>query len=196
MGNRSVLNPRILKGKYRMKSIPVVEPARPPLARVRRVIFDMIESRHTIENALDLCCGSGSLGLEAISRGAKHVTFVDNNRDNIYNLKQTLETWAIETNIIDSVANLCVVDARKIKLEKHFDTIFIDLPFFTECEADILQNLVNNTMISHGALVVVKTNRKTSLNIMEGFDLLKYKQEGKSALYLLQFTDNNLSEQS
>src|SRR5882672_6431727 len=73
---------RIIAGKYRgrnLKSPPSLE-VRPTSDRLRETLFNVIASRIEGIRFLDLCAGSGAVGIEALSRGAAHVTFVDRSR--------------------------------------------------------------------------------------------------------------------
>jgi 16S rRNA (guanine966-N2)-methyltransferase len=88
---------RIIAGKYRGRRLDTVDDlsVRPATDRVRQTIFDMLSSRVALEGAevLDLFAGSGSLGYEAVSRGARHVTFVESNHRALPFLQKTARSF-------------------------------------------------------------------------------------------------------
>ncbi|WP_187440035.1 RsmD family RNA methyltransferase [Candidatus Cytomitobacter primus] len=181
VGNHLVLNPRIIKGIYRMKQIPVIQPSRPPLARIRRIIFDTLEHRHKMVKVLDLCCGSGSLGLEALSRGASEVVFIDKDASVIQNLNQTIKRWHIPTDIVNPKARTYVCDATRVKITECFDTIFVDLPFLHKKENIILSNILSNNLANTDSIIVVKSIKNHHYN-HDGFEVIKQKDEGRSSV--------------
>ncbi len=212
--NHSVHDPRIIKGIYRMRSIPVIKPARPPLARIRKVIFDTLDNFHDINVVCDVCCGSGSLGLEALSRGASDVVFMDKSPRVIQNLNQVIKEWGIpfesdavtvkkinkyketETELKtetpkknDAYATTYVCDVTRIKLkDKIFDTIFLDLPFPLKQEETVLKNLIDNNLVDENSLIVVRTLPDDIYN-HEGFELIKEKKVGISKLAFFKITN-------
>ncbi|QEK37822.1 methyltransferase domain-containing protein [Candidatus Cytomitobacter indipagum] len=169
-----------------MKSMPVIHPARPPLARIRRVIFDTIESRQKINKVLDLCCGSGSLGLEALSRGANEVVFVDKDPSVIRNLNETVKKWDINSDILNIKARTYISNALKVNFpDEVFDTLFIDLPFPEQKENLVLENLLEKNLIDENSIISVRSYRKHQYE-HANFKVLKEKIEGKSHIMFLQ----------
>ncbi|HXG01311.1 MAG TPA: RsmD family RNA methyltransferase, partial [Bacteroidota bacterium] len=85
---------RVISGEYRGRILKSVNTllVRPATDRVKQTIFDVLSTRLDLEGAivLDLFAGSGSLGIEALSRGAAHATFVETNRDAARCIRQNL----------------------------------------------------------------------------------------------------------
>src|SRR6266849_5468173 len=109
---------RIIAGKYRgrkLKSPPSLK-TRPTSDRLRETLFNILAPRIEGARFLDLCAGSGAVGIEALSRGAAHVTFVDG------------ETEVVSREALDFLG-------RNVKHEAEpFDIIFFDPPYATDYE--------------------------------------------------------------
>lgn len=143
---------RIIAGKFRSRKITFFEEdgLRPTHNRIRETLFNWLQP--VIENSMccDVFAGSGALGFEALSRGAKHVTFIDISNNVINTLKQNANQLHIEN------ADFCVGDFLKensIKIDKKFDIVFCDPPFqknllIAACEKLECDHLLNeNAMI-------------------------------------------------
>lgn len=121
---------RITTGLYRGRVIRTVNDlsVRPATDRVRQTIFNMLANRMELEGArvLDLFAGSGSLGIEALSRGAKHVLFIERDEEPARLLGETLRTFGAEAS-----AEVLVLDAMSFLLTTTgvFDLVFADPPY-------------------------------------------------------------------
>src|ERR1700687_5411195 len=97
---------RIIAGKYRgrkLKSPPSLN-TRPTSDRLRETLFDVIAPRIEGVRFLDLCAGSGAVGIEALSRGATHVTFVDRSRKMCALIETTLKSLNVSGDEIEVVS--------------------------------------------------------------------------------------------
>ena len=92
---------RVVAGKYRGKNLasPKDDRVRPTTTRIKETLFNVLQGYSQDAVVLDLFAGSGALGIECISRGAKEVVFVDNNKDSIELVRKNLQTaisrWSI-----------------------------------------------------------------------------------------------------
>ncbi|MDR2540015.1 MAG: 16S rRNA (guanine(966)-N(2))-methyltransferase RsmD [Chlamydiales bacterium] len=134
---------RILGGDFRghlLKS-PKTPLTRPTLAVLRKAVFDILY--HKIEDALflDLFAGSGAMGIEALSRGASHVTFVDNNPIATCCLKENIQLLQLEKHC--SIFSCSYKQALKqlLKKEYQFDIAYIDPPYELSLNTTILQEI-------------------------------------------------------
>ncbi|MBQ3048033.1 MAG: 16S rRNA (guanine(966)-N(2))-methyltransferase RsmD [Clostridia bacterium] len=146
---------RIISGKYRGINIPSPkeEIVKPTLDRIKENIFNIIQFEVPSSCCLDLFCGSGALGLEALSRGANEVCFVDNNKQNINALKTFLQKLnATNYNIYNSD----YYEALKTfdNTNKKFDIIFLDPPFDTDLAIIALQKIFKFGLLSPNGVVV------------------------------------------
>lgn len=121
---------RIITGKFkgRTLTIPKTDKVRPTSDRTKEGIFSVIAARRYFDNLriLDLFAGSGNLGIEAISRGASHCTFVDDEPMHISHIQKTISSFGIEKSV-----QTLVMDTEDF-LEKNssrFDLIFADPPY-------------------------------------------------------------------
>src|SRR3989338_4174935 len=102
---------------------------RPTPDKVKGAIFNIIGEKIIGSSFLDLFAGSGAIGIEALSRGAKEVVFVDNNIKAINTIKENLSIF----NIQYSIFNIVKADAIELvkKTDRQFDFIFLDPPYKT-----------------------------------------------------------------
>lgn len=154
---------RIVAGLYggRRLFVPENNAIRPTTDKIRGAIFNMLESRGAVDgaNVLDAFCGSGALGLEALSRGAAGCTFIDKSRESLDLAKKN-------TTMLGATANFILKDFTKIGARNEstppFNLIFLDPPYN--------QNLVNAglKMIADGgwaaaeAYIVCETEKKSA----------------------------------
>jgi 16S rRNA (guanine966-N2)-methyltransferase len=119
---------RIISGEFKNRQLlsPKSTKVRPTQEKVREAIFSRIGDGIIDSTFLDLCSGSGAMGLEAISRGAKQAVFVENDREALKTLKQNIHTFSVETKAI-----LHPQDIIKLlpKLSSSYDYIFFDPPY-------------------------------------------------------------------
>lgn len=109
-------------------------------------------------NILDLCCGTGAIGFEALSRGAKSVTFIDNNREHLELVKKNAAILKL-----GSEAEVICADVKKLgQNQKTFDLIFLDPPYSEDC-APIVLNLLQKNWIAENTLLIVETNESSEM---------------------------------
>lgn len=137
---------------------------RPTTDRVRESLFAIL--RHDLPRArvLDLCAGSGSLGIEALSRGASHVTFVDAYGPCLDIVRQNLETVRAEWEAVrllraDVVRALETFEAS----DEAFDVVFVDPPYASHLAHQALQRLGMGELVSESGVVVVEHPHRTPL---------------------------------
>src|SRR5215471_7126879 len=124
---------RIISGKYRgrrLKSPPSLQ-TRPTSDRLRETLFDILAPRIAETRFLDLCAGSGAVGIEALSRGAAHATFVDQSRKMAGLIESNLTLLKIEDADFELVLSeaLEFLHRRAKNGTEPFDTIFFDPPY-------------------------------------------------------------------
>jgi len=153
---------RIIAGEWRGRRLrlPANTAARPTPDRVRETLFNWLSSTIDAAHCLDLYAGSGALGLEALSRGAAAVQFVESDPRLAASLEQHLHELGGKGQVARSTAEqfLATNQAR-------FDIVFLDPPFDTALEP-ILQQLA--AALRPGALVYVERDRKQGLPMPTG----------------------------
>ena len=164
---------RIIAGNFKGKKIfyPEDKKTRPLRDMVKESIFNLIENSNKYDlqinnsNILDLFSGSGSFGLECMSRGAKKVFFFENYpqtlkvlKRNIYELKLSEKCKIFETNC------LSFNEYEKINDEK-FDIIFIDPPYKEKNINFLIERLLNKEMLSNNGIVIIHRHKKDDVTI-------------------------------
>jgi 16S rRNA (guanine(966)-N(2))-methyltransferase RsmD len=163
---------RIIAGKYRgrnLKSPPSLE-VRPTSDRLRETLFNVIAPRIEGARFLDLCAGSGTVGIEALSRGAAHVTFVDRSRKMFALIDANLELCRIpkeERQIVQAEAGdflrQAVWQASHGKNEPWY-IVFFDPPYATDYLATLETFGADApSLLTENAVVVVEHHHKKEL---------------------------------
>lgn len=174
---------RIITGSAKGKKLITLEgeATRPTSDRIKGAMFSSIQFDIENRRVLDLFAGSGQLGLEALSRGAQSVTFVDLSRDAMDVVKKNATALGFATLCRFSVSDYRNY-MRKASGRESFDLVFIDPPYAMECCAEALSALVKYDMIIKGALVVMESGSEvfdTESDIMSRFEVVKSQNYGK-----------------
>jgi len=185
---------RITGGKFkgRVIKIPKRLKVRPTRAMVREAIFDMIGPKIVNATVLDLFSGSGLLGLEAKSRGAKQIFFVEQDKTTCKTLKDNIASL---TGAHDDPI-LCNTVYKAIKRLNHteikFDIVLMDPPY--EMDAVPILNILSTTGIVKTKGWIVVERGKHSLEVIpEGLEEIRKKTYGYSKVYILRLF--NLQEE-
>jgi len=150
--------PRIIAGEkkgLRLKS-PQGKNTRPTTDRIKETIFNILSPYIENSTVLDVFAGTGSLGIEALSRGGKSATFIENNKGCSDIIKSNLEFTGY--NNVSDVIYMSVAAAIKMLSQNNakFDMIFMDPPYCKNFIASTLQNLIINGIISSEGIVVIE----------------------------------------
>lgn len=179
---------RIIAGQYRgrnLKSPPSLE-VRPTSDRLRETLFNVIAPRIVGARFLDLCAGSGAVGIEGLSRGAAFVTLVDRSRKMCGLVEANLDLCGVpqdQTKVVQSEAMDFL--HRQLKQPTNpWDIVFFDPPYATDYNTT-LNTLGNNAagLLNEAGLVVVEHHHKNKLQ--DGFGQLlrtRVLKQGDSAL--------------
>lgn len=156
---------RIIAGKFKGRTIDMPKGIRPTPQKVREALFEILKNRLEGASFLELYCGSGAIGIEAFSRGAENVTFVDNDAKCIGILKKNLR----QLDIMDSsTLNIYNMDAIKAlgEIKKSclpFDIVFLDPPYYKDIAKNTLIALSDYDILTCNALVVAEVYKKDIL---------------------------------
>lgn len=172
---------RIITGTAKGKRIETLngESTRPTSERIKEAMFSSIQFDVENRRVLDLFAGSGQLGLEALSRGAESVSFVDSDRAAMDVVKKN----ATATGFFDK-CKYSVSDwrnyIRKSSDKLKFDLVFIDPPYAMECSYDALLRLVDANMLERGAIVVLESGtEEIDFGGAKDFEIIKSTHYGK-----------------
>lgn len=186
--------PAIISGKRRGAKLIVPEGlgVRPTLNRVREALFSMLFSElGTFEgcDVLDPFAGAGMLGLEAWSRGASHVDFVEQNRQHFTVLKKNIETLRAQ-NEVTALLGQTPKDWYRLNGRK-YDLVLCDPPYAEGLLPGTLEALVRTELLKPGAIVSIEMDAGIPSEIPEAFEILKDRKYGKCRICLVQCAINN-----
>jgi len=179
---------RIVAGNWRSRLLQVadVPGLRPTSERIRETLFNWLAARIHGARCLDLCAGTGALGLEALSRGAGELVFVE---------RSTVAFRTLQSNIaLLGAANAEVlnVDARHYlggSGAKPFDIVFLDPPFTADLYDELCRLLVRQGWLAIDARIYVEMDKdRPDLRLPDGWQVLKNKTAG-NVRYMLAATD-------
>lgn len=166
---------RIIGGKYRSRVLaefPGSE-VRPTADRVKESLFNILATNVYGARALDLFCGSGALGLECLSRGAKEVVFNDSAKESVALLEKNAKKLGVggEAKIyrLDYLACLSA-------LEGEFDLIFLDPPYRADYGLPALERIAKKGLLSEKGVAVYERDRPFGGTVggLEAYDERKY----------------------
>ena len=174
---------KIISGRYKGRIIQTIDDSstRPMMGIAREGIFNSLQFSFKDSDVLDLFAGSGSMGIEALSRGANYVTFIDNSKECIEKIKYNL----IDIDSNYSVLNLNVSNYL-VENKSQFNVIFYDPPFSYESEIvnkDISQ--LSNNLDEEGFIVIHRHSNSPSTVYPKDVELYKEKKYGQSKVLIL-----------
>jgi 16S rRNA (guanine966-N2)-methyltransferase len=174
---------RIIGGSLRGRRLrfPDSEAIRPTPDRVRETLFNWIGPRAIDARCLDLFAGSGALGLEAISRGAREVVFVERDAAGVRELKKHIEEWGTPNARVEQT------DAERFlaKTSEVFDIVFLDPPFTAGLLAQTADRLESGGWLAPNALIYVECAAREGLPALPAnWRELKGKAAGEVGYYL------------
>ena len=176
---------RIIGGQWRSRklSFPDVVGLRPTPDRVRETLFNWLAAHIRDSRCLDLFAGSGSLGFEALSRYARHVTMVEMDKGAAQQLSKNLSTLqSQQATVIQRDALSWLADSAE-----PFDIIFLDPPFRRDLLDTVCQRLEQGGWLSDEALIYIEREREgVAPQLPANWRLLKDKQAGQVCYQLYQ----------
>ncbi len=179
---------RIIAGKYRgrkLKSPPSLQ-TRPTSDRLRETLFNILAPKIGGARFLDLCAGSGAIGIEALSRGAAHVTFVDRSRKMYALIETNLKTLDASDDESEVVSKEALEFLRKhTKSEAGaFDIVFFDPPYAMDYEAvlDYVGEHAAGLLTGEGVVIVEHHKKKDLKEEVVGLKRYRMLKQGDSCL--------------
>ena len=169
---------RIIAGSKRRLPLKTMEgkDTRPTTDRIKETLFNMLQNEIYGCYFLDLFAGSGQIGLEALSRGARYVVFVENAKkaaacitENIRFTKSDKESLLLQMDVIAAL--------RSMEGKYQFDIIFMDPPYDKELEREVLEYLKSSSLLKEDTLMITEASLQTDLSYVNelGFTILKEK---------------------
>lgn len=169
---------RVVAGKARGLTLKTLDgdSTRPTRDMVREALFNIIAEKVPDAVFLDMFAGSGAIGIEALSRGAKKTYFIDSNKDAVSVINQNLNKARFNDNsVVLRGEFLKALD--KIKNEK-FDVIFIDPPYNKDLGVKAIEEVYKRNILQVDGIIVYETDRTEDvpeeINVYKRYDYRKY----------------------
>ncbi|WP_043319948.1 16S rRNA (guanine(966)-N(2))-methyltransferase RsmD [Microbulbifer sp. HZ11] len=173
---------RIIGGRWRGRKVTFapIEGLRPTGDRLRETLFNWLQFHLPGARCLDLFAGSGALGLEALSRGAARLDFVELDRGAAQILRQQLDLLEAEGAQVHN----CPAQVYLSQSNTAFDVVFVDPPFANDLWTSTFSGLVEAGCIGEGTLIYVESPRDTHVSAPASWQLEKEKQAGQVCMRL------------
>lgn len=180
---------RIISGIYGgLQLVSKIPPnIRPTTDLSRESLFNVISNLidFTSIRVLDLFAGTGALGIEAISRGALFVDFVDNSNRSTSVIKMNLEKLKIDRKKY-IIHKQDVTKMLKNELVS-YDLIFADPPYDVHCFEEVVHNILHNRTLQDDGMIVYELSSTQSVIVPDEIEIIKTKKFGKSKFYFLKY---------
>lgn len=176
---------RVIGGTYRGRRLraPQGLEVRPTSDRLRETIFNILAPEIEGSRFLDICAGTGAVGIEAISRGAARATFIDRSRRACSTIEENLKTIGAgsQARVINSDAASAL---RRLDEEgAQCDIAFFDPPYASEIYSQVIAMIASGSLLAEEAVLVVEHRRKSPPESEHGrLKLYREVKQGESAL--------------
>ena len=159
---------RIISGTARGTRLYTLEgqTTRPTLDRVKESIFNIIQNEVPNSIFLDLFSGSGSIGLEAASRGAKKVILCDKSKEAIKIISKNIEKTHLSKKV--ELYNLDYELLLKTKVRENLDIVYIDPPYDSDFAIKSVEILINKKLVNENSIIIIETDNEKK--ILEGLE--------------------------
>ncbi len=148
---------RIISGKARGTKLYTLEgdKTRPTLDRVKESLFNIIQNDIVESSFLDMFSGSGAIGLEAASRGAKEVILCEKDKEAISIIKKNIEKTHLDVKLYE-------ISYEKMleKLNKKIDIVYIDPPYKTNLAYESVKKMIDLDLVSNKSLIIIETDEE------------------------------------
>ena len=183
---------RIIAGKHKNRVIPSLKNSnyRPSMTKFREALFSILSSGEFVENPpykganiLDLFAGTGSLSFEALSRGVKTISLLDNNKDHL----KVAKDFAVKIGEQDNVKFILASAISLPFAPEQYSLVFMDPPYYNQFVEKSLISLVKNKWLENKAIIVVEMEKCEEFAIPENVSLVKEKIYGSNKLLILRY---------
>jgi 16S rRNA (guanine966-N2)-methyltransferase len=179
---------RVIAGIYKGRRLKTLEglSVRPTSDRLRETIFNILTPRIEGARFADICAGSGAIGIEALSRGAQYVTFIESSlkaariiSENLRNCGIRRDYRVINRDVIRALKNLAAEKAQ-------FDIIYFDPPYSSELYTPVMWVIAKYELLAEGGVLIVEHRRQSPL--APNYDQLRpYRQLAQGETHLTFF---------
>lgn len=173
----------------RILEAPQGRDIRPTSDKVRLAIFNMLNSRGIIRDAvvLDAFCGTGALGIEALSWGASHAIFIDKNKTSLDLCRKNCNALGVKQQ-----SHHLLKDATKIGVSVEeipvAEVVFLDPPYRQDLLLPCLDNLISNGWVAQNAYIVLESEKEFDVSQLtsKGYEMVLSRDYGDTRIVLAQ----------
>ena len=176
---------RIISGEYKGRKFEFMPSLdlRPTPDRLRETLFNWLGQSIDGKTCLDLFAGTGSLGLESLSRGADKIIFVEKNSNHLDKIKEYIESLKAYGDI--SVIHDDVLTWLD-ETNDNFDLIFVDPPFHKDLAEKVLSKIRTNSLLANLGNIYLEVEKELDLSFLNGYwEVIKETKSGKKKYLLL-----------
>jgi len=177
---------RITSGEWKNRNleVPDIDGLRPTSERVRETLFNWLMPSIHKSVCLDLFAGSGSLGFEALSRGAKHCTFVEKSKLAFCQIKTTRTSL----NALNSEVHNCdAIDFLSSVHNHNFNLVFLDPPFSDDYLISSIESIHEYQLVSRGGYIYIEFNKNNDLfDLPDNWSVIRKKIYGNVCFNLIE----------
>lgn len=174
---------RVIAGKFKGKPLKELkyDHIRPTADKVKQALFTKLQFDIVGARVLDLFCGTGGLGIEAVSRGADEVVFVDKNPKSVALTKENLRALKIDAKVF-----LTSYEVALEKVQGQFDFILVDPPYKSGVYEDVVKKIFERNLLKTDGLIVCEHEAKDSFD----FSLFETLDEKRYGTVMLTYLGN------
>ncbi len=181
---------RIISGEFKNRKLKTIKSPelRPATDRYRETLFNILRNKINFEGieVCDLYAGTGAVGFESLSRGAKLCTFIEKDFQTYKLIIENARLLGVENKI------RVVRDTAEYytnSTDDTFDLIFADPPYKSSSIYEVYKNIIERNLIRQGGVLVIQRSRATIKEDSENFNLEPYRKVGGDVIYLKVFGD-------
>ena len=175
---------RIIGGKYKSRKIKFQknDEIRPTADNVREAVFNML---HNVNNltVLDLFAGSGSYGLEALSRGANKIYFNDINRKAVSVITENISLFSENNKVVITNLDYKKALSNYLKADLKFDLIFIDPPYYHGIYEEVIDLVL--PLLNANGKIIIEIDKSLNIDNLSKFQIAKDKTYGKKRIIII-----------
>lgn len=180
---------KIISGKYKGRNLKgyTLKGTRPTMDRVKESLFATINLKLENSTCLDLFAGSGALGIEALSMGAKEVIFVDREYMAVKTIKTNLNM--LNESINTTILNMDYLKALEKLSPKKFDIIFLDPPYKTDYLMHSLERIKDLKLLNKEGIIILESDDLNKLEHDDYYEEIKTKKYGDKYIKIIKKKD-------
>ncbi len=181
---------RVTGGQYRGRTlhVPKGRDIRPTSDKVRQAIYNSLASYGLPHEAhiIDCFCGTGAMGIEGLSRGARSCFFVDQAPQSMKCTQENLESLELEDRAVCLIRAVAKIGKRHADAP-HCDLAFIDPPYGHDLAAPAMAALAKGNWLADHSVCVVEEEKGAVINPPEGFELFNHKSYGDTEIHFYKY---------